>query len=765
MTTADLTFSLVVNTIDRAIPLRTLLRALEHQSYPHFEVIVVVGPTTDSTLEILSEYEGRVRVLRCPEANLSKSRNIGLLAARGDIVAYVDDDAVPCQRWLEQLVQLFQDPNLDATGGAVYLIYPNHSKVQHRIGLISSVLEQINIRSSWLEDIVPSGMGCQWVARMMGANMAFRRQALLEVGGFDEFYVFNAEETDLILRMVNAGHIVHPVKEAPVYHVQASSRIRVVFSHIGKWWLQTRSVTYFATKVGRSAGDSLHSIALQCLQFVHGHWVWYGRLWREGKLSFLQLWRMRFREICATLSGVVHGLFLSRELIDPSSTQSALEGGRPLLRFQNGDSAKKASVDPISGRQSLISLPDPPLRICLLSNTYPPMQYDGVGRLTNLMAQGLFERGHTVHVITHGEKEQVSFYDGAYVHRISYPMERYGRYRWLPGLFHCLNYSHAVYEKVRRLVLNDGIQIVDSPVWQFTGLVTAMSGITPVVLRLVTSLQQIAMLQNERGEDFRLMGEMERQLIERADHVLPNTRATLDAVQKAYGVRLAEEQYTTVPYGIVPAPDEDIRPFDLERTTDTLTVLYVGRLEKRKGTLDLFQAIPLVLKKVPNVRFIIAGQDNSQHDGFQNRMGMDYPSYFTHHYSKFMPYVEFMGMVSDETLQSLYQSCDLFVAPSLYESFGLIYLEAMNYAKPVIGCHAGGVPEVVEHGVTGLLVDPEAPRALAEAMVSMLRSPTRLREMGMAGRQQLMTKFTYIQMARNFERVYQAVIRNLPGSA
>jgi glycogen(starch) synthase len=120
MTTADLTISLVINTTDRADSLRTLLRALDHQSYPHFEVIVVVGPTSDNTIEVLSEVEGRVRLLRCPKANLSRSRNVGLLAARGDIVAFIDDDAVPSRCWLEQIARLFKNPGLDATGGVVY---------------------------------------------------------------------------------------------------------------------------------------------------------------------------------------------------------------------------------------------------------------------------------------------------------------------------------------------------------------------------------------------------------------------------------------------------------------------------------------------------------------------------------------------------------------------------------------------------------------------------------------------------------------------
>jgi glycogen synthase len=138
---------------------------------------------------------------------------------------------------------------------------------------------------------------------------------------------------------------------------------------------------------------------------------------------------------------------------------------------------------------------------------------------------------------------------------------------------------------------------------------------------------------------------------------------------------------------------------------------------------------------------------------------VDYPTYFSKHYPQLTSYVQFTGRVSDDILQHHYQSCDLFVAPSLYESFGLIYLEAMNYAKPVIGCRAGGVPEVIEEGVTGLLADPGDSHSLAEVIISALESPTRLYEMGLAGRQRLLERFTYIQMAQAFAEVYRLVIR------
>jgi glycosyltransferase involved in cell wall biosynthesis len=102
----------------------------------------------------------------------------------------------------------------------------------------------------------------------------------------------------------------------------------------------------------------------------------------------------------------------------------------------------------------------------------------------------------------------------------------------------------------------------------------------------------------------------------------------------------------------------------------------------------------------------------------------------------------------------------LFVAPSLYESFGIVYLEAMNYAKPVIGCRAGGIPEVVEEGVTGWLVEPDNSSELAEALVSALGAPKQLAERGMAGRERLLNRFTHIQMARETAKVYARVARH-----
>src|SRR5690242_13749959 len=109
--------SIIVSTLDREAHLRRLLASLNHLDYDRFEVIVVNGPSQDGTAALLTEWDGRIKVLDCPAANLAASRNIGLSAAAGEIVAFIDDDAVPHPRWLRHLVDAFGDPRLGGVGG------------------------------------------------------------------------------------------------------------------------------------------------------------------------------------------------------------------------------------------------------------------------------------------------------------------------------------------------------------------------------------------------------------------------------------------------------------------------------------------------------------------------------------------------------------------------------------------------------------------------------------------------------------------------
>ena len=129
--------------------------------------------------------------------------------------------------------------------------------------------------------------------------------------------------------------------------------------------------------------------------------------------------------------------------------------------------------------------------------------------------------------------------------------------------------------------------------------------------------------------------------------------------------------------------------------------LFVGRLKLRKGVDVLFDLLPEVFEKLPSFEFDVVGDDTIPVFGTKTIMDR--------YRDSLMPYIRqgrlrVHGKVQDDALPAFYNACDFFVAPSRFESFGLILAEAMSCGKPVIACRAGGMVDVV--GDAGLLPHP-----------------------------------------------------------
>jgi phosphatidyl-myo-inositol dimannoside synthase len=111
--------------------------------------------------------------------------------------------------------------------------------------------------------------------------------------------------------------------------------------------------------------------------------------------------------------------------------------------------------------------------------------------------------------------------------------------------------------------------------------------------------------------------------------------------------------------------------------------------------------------------------------------------------------VVFPGTVSDDELAGLYQSCEVFALPTGHggagqvEGFGLVFTEANAYGKPVVAGRSGGVVDAVLEGETGLIVEPDQPEALADAILSLLDDPARGRELGENGRRRVETELNW----------------------
>ena len=391
-----------------------------------------------------------VRVLRCPRANLSESRNIGLLAARGEIVVFIDDDAVPCYHWLAQIVNAFatgQASGQDAAvvGGSVYMVHPNRPAIQHWLGIMSDLGEAHDVRQG--AELTgqtghgrPEGMGVFWTERPMGANMAFRRTSLLAIGGFDAYYQWVFDDADIAMRLALAGYGVRSLTEAPVYHVPASSRNRVVRTFTGRWWIVTQASTYFAVQNGRAAGQPARQVILRVLHLTHGAWLVNGELRRAGHISRRDMWARRLRAMAAGARGAWDGLRLRRLL--PAGSQPVQESAAGQIQpFLCPQSLDAPSVDPIDGSTGAGPLARPPLRIGLLARPFVASGSSLAAGELATMTHALFDMGHVVHVLTTAEERTIVFLNGAFIHTELLPA---GPEPLLAG--------------VRRLIENDGVQ-------------------------------------------------------------------------------------------------------------------------------------------------------------------------------------------------------------------------------------------------------------------------------------------------------------------
>jgi phosphatidylinositol alpha-mannosyltransferase len=155
-----------------------------------------------------------------------------------------------------------------------------------------------------------------------------------------------------------------------------------------------------------------------------------------------------------------------------------------------------------------------------------------------------------------------------------------------------------------------------------------------------------------------------------------------------------------------------------------LNVLFVGRLDKRKGFPHLLRAFELVQQTVPAAQLIVVGAFSPEEAQPYQRMAEEQQMD-----------VHFVGRVSDEELACYYQTADVVCFPSTGgESFGIVLLEAMASGRPVVASNIAGYREVLRHGVEGLLVPPKSDGALVAALVRLLSDESLRRRLGEAGR-------------------------------
>lgn len=214
--------SVVIVSRGRPDLLARCITGVSQLCHPAFEVVVVADPAGVATVKAKG-WEPRVKLLAFDAANISSARNTGIAATSGEIVAFIDDDAVPEPTWLDHLTAPFADPGVAATGG--FVLGRNGISLQWAARGVDARGRKVTLAHSGeapFEPVLPEG----FVTKTEGTNFAVRRNILAALGGFDPAFRFYLDETDLNMRLAARGARTVLVPRALVHHGFAASTRR-----------------------------------------------------------------------------------------------------------------------------------------------------------------------------------------------------------------------------------------------------------------------------------------------------------------------------------------------------------------------------------------------------------------------------------------------------------------------------------------------------------------------------------------------------------
>ncbi|MDE3175652.1 MAG: glycosyltransferase [Pseudomonadota bacterium] len=709
--------SVVICTDDRLPYLKSTLQALEGLDYRAFELCLVCGPTPDGTREFAAALGARVKIAHCPKRNLSRARNLGVALAAGEIVAFLDDDAMPEAEWLTDLSAAYDDPETAAAGGVVY--DPTGLEFQARFVTIDRLGYATEHWRGPLERL--SFPFSPEFPHLLGANCSARRETLLELGGFDEEYEYFLDETDLLTRINDAGGRIAQLPRAAVHHRPAPSVLRESTAIMRSWRQGLKNRVYFGLR-----NALRHHTPWEVLRAaVNDAEQWQAGIERRvamGEQPRADLARFTQEGLLAVAEGIEAARAPARKLMSAAARRAEPPALRPY------------------------PLPKPARRLCLalVTQDYPPGQNGGIARNMAELASAWAAMGHFVHVFTRAKgRPSLDFEAGVWVHRLepaasAAPPDLIPPHQIPQSLW---DHSQAMFEAVAKLDATRRVDLVYAPLWDCEPMAFLREPRFPLLCALQTTMDFWLDSQPARRADpewMRARGDpllaLERWTLERAPLLHANSRAIVEDIASRYALALSAERIVFAPHGVSDwARDAAARP-----DGDGVRFLFVGRLESRKGIDVVLAAAPEVLRRFPQARLDIVGDDR-----IERAEGGTYRAAFLARddVADVADRIVFHGRVEEAALRAHYRDCDVLVAPSRYESFGLIYVEGMIFGKPVIGGRAGGGAEVIEHGVGGLLVPPGDAAALAAAMASLAADPVLRAAMGEAGRRRYETHF------------------------
>lgn len=362
------------------------------------------------------------------------------------------------------------------------------------------------------------------------------------------------------------------------------------------------------------------------------------------------------------------------------------------------------------------------MKIAIIINLFPPKWLGGMEIATYNLAEHLSKRGHEIHIITLRDAGLPIFQHekGFYIHRVTFP-----RIRIIGVICFWLNICRIIWR------INPDILLVQS------------IGIGIPAL-LTKKLLKIPYVIWGRGDDVYRPGRFiritARSILMNADSVL----ALTENMRKRM-MNICPREISIVPNGI------NLEQFSVRSPTrmkeeGTKNILFVGRLHPVKGVQYLIRAMKKVLEEIPDAKLILVGdgEERERLEALSIQLGIQKS-------------VHFIGIVPHEMVHTFMHQADVFVLPSLSEGFPNVLLEAMACKLPVVATRVGGIPDIIEDGTNGYIVEVNDSQNIADRILFILKNEILMNEFSVNNEQKV-KNYTWDAVIFNLEEIFRLYI-------
>lgn len=368
------------------------------------------------------------------------------------------------------------------------------------------------------------------------------------------------------------------------------------------------------------------------------------------------------------------------------------------------------------------------MRPLFLTWEYPPVKSGGIAEHAQHLAETLASQGHSPVVISYGQEEGKSIRNGVEIHRVSSkPVD--STVSW------AMNLGHRMEKKAVQLNREQSFDLIHGHDWMMVPPATGLKNMLdiPMVFTIHSTT---------KGRDGTVEGEYQKTKHNlewfgtyKADQVITVGKEFQQEVKHEFEV--PENKINYIPNG-VSLEKFDRHSVSVDRSKFALDyeeiVLFVGRMYPQKGPGYLIDAMPRILEKMPDAKFVMCGSGSTEHYRRMAKQKVGDKAYFP-------------GYVSEEELISLMKMAEINVAPSVYEPFGIVPLEAAACETATVGSYTGGMKDTIVHEYTGLHSLPGNSSSVDDQVSRALEDPEWTDWMGDNARDRVEDNFRWEQIA------------------